>query len=140
MGITTIGSGFHSVNYVVRDAKRAAERFSSLVPGTAFAAGTVRMNPIDRGGLAVELDAAIAHLGPRGEYEVRMLHPLGRDPMFHRALAARGPGLHHVGFRVADLHCAAQRMARCAALAAELRDEAGGRHLFYTCDPIGGLI
>ena len=77
---------------------------------------------IDHVGVAVEdLDAAIAlheqafglalaHveavLLDVGESHVELLRPLQPDTAVGRFLATRGPGLHHVAYRVADIEAA----------------------------------
>lgn len=42
---------------------------------------------------------------------LEVLEPLGRDGFLHRFLAARGPGIHHVTFKVPDLRQACERAA-----------------------------
>jgi methylmalonyl-CoA/ethylmalonyl-CoA epimerase len=56
-----------------------------------------------------------------GESHVELLRPLSEDTPVGRFLAARGPGLHHVAYQVADVE-AALRAARDAGL--RLIDEA----------------
>ena len=58
-----------------------------------------------------------------GESHVELLAPLSEDTPVGRFLAARGPGLHHVAYQVADVD-AALRAAREAGLAADRRDAA----------------
>jgi catechol 2,3-dioxygenase-like lactoylglutathione lyase family enzyme len=145
MNETALGSCFYSVSYVVTDARCAAERFSSLVPGAVFSTTRTRMQPVDSPSLAgtaepIQLECTVAPVGPRGEYEIRLLQPLGRDPVFHRFLTTDGPGLHHVGFCVTDLEGAAHRLAGNSSLLIELRGEEGLRHLYYRCEATGGLF
>jgi len=52
----------------------------------------------DQGVEAVLLDAGPCH--------VELLAPLGDDTPVGRYLAGRGPGLHHVAYRVADVEAA----------------------------------
>src|SRR5207245_9265348 len=40
---------------------------------------------------------------------LEVLEPIGRDGFLHRFLAARGPGLHHVTFKVPSPHEACER-------------------------------
>jgi len=44
-----------------------------------------------------------AHWGFAGGGRLEILEPLGADGFLHRFLAARGPGIHHVTFRVPSL-------------------------------------
>jgi methylmalonyl-CoA/ethylmalonyl-CoA epimerase len=45
-----------------------------------------------------------------GENHVELLRPLADDTPVGRFLAARGPGLHHVAYTVADIDAALQRL------------------------------
>lgn len=44
-----------------------------------------------------------------GESHVELLRPLSDDSPVGKFLAARGPGLHHVAYRVADVNAALQQ-------------------------------
>jgi methylmalonyl-CoA/ethylmalonyl-CoA epimerase len=55
-----------------------------------------------------------------GDSHVELLAPLAPDTAVGRFLAARGPGLHHVAYRVADIEDA---LAQLAARDVELIDE-----------------
>jgi methylmalonyl-CoA/ethylmalonyl-CoA epimerase len=68
-----------------------------------------------------------------GESEVELLAPDGADGPIARFLANRGPGIHHVCYRVADLDAA---LAACRAAGYRLVDEtprsgAGGRRIAF---------
>ena len=56
----------------------------------------------DQGVEAVLLDV--------GESHVELLRPLSEQTPVGRFLAARGPGLHHVAYRVADIEAALTRL------------------------------
>jgi methylmalonyl-CoA/ethylmalonyl-CoA epimerase len=76
--------------------------------------------------------AAIASL-PFGESEVELLAPLRPDSPIARFLDRRGPGIHHICYRVADLDAA---LAACRAAGYRLVDEvprlgAGGRRIAF---------
>jgi methylmalonyl-CoA/ethylmalonyl-CoA epimerase len=76
--------------------------------------------------------AAIATL-PFGESEVELLAPLRPDSPIARFLDRRGPGIHHICYRVADLDAA---LAACRAAGYRLVDEvprlgAGGRRIAF---------
>jgi len=67
-----------------------------------------------------EVDGArIVHLH-FGESEVELLEPLTPDSPIGRFLATRGPGIHHVCYRVADLDAA---LAVCREQGYRLVDE-----------------
>ena len=68
-----------------------------------------------------------------GESEIELLAPLRDDSPIGRFLAKRGPGIHHVCFRVPDLDAALQA---CRAAGYRLIDEtprtgAGGRRIAF---------
>jgi catechol 2,3-dioxygenase-like lactoylglutathione lyase family enzyme len=52
-----------------------------------------------------------AQWGFAGGGRLEILEPLGDDGFLHRFLAGRGPGVHHVTFRVPDLAVACERAA-----------------------------
>ena len=76
--------------------------------------------------------AAIVAL-PFGESEVELLTPREPDSPIARFLARRGPGIHHLCYRVADLDAA---LAACRAAGYRLIDQqprqgAGGRRIAF---------
>ena len=56
---------------------------------------------------------------PFGESDVELLQPLGPDTPVGKFLAKRGPGIHHVCYRVPDLTAA---LAACVAAGYQLID------------------
>ena len=70
---------------------------------------------------------------PFGDAEVELLAPLTPDSPIARFLARRGPGIHHICYRVPDLDAA---LASCRAAGYRLVDEvprlgAGGRRIAF---------
>ena len=68
-----------------------------------------------------------------GESEVELLQPLTPEGPVAKFMAKRGPGIHHVCYRVADLD---QALARCRASGYRLIDErprvgAGGHRIAF---------
>jgi methylmalonyl-CoA/ethylmalonyl-CoA epimerase len=68
-----------------------------------------------------------------GDVDVELLEPLHRDSPVAKFLAKRGPGIHHICYRVPDLDAA---LARCRAAGYELIDQAprqgaGGRRIAF---------
>ncbi len=68
-----------------------------------------------------------------GDSEVELLQPLGPDTPVGKFLAKRGPGIHHVCYRVADLD---EALARCRASGYRLIDEqprlgVGGKRIAF---------
>jgi methylmalonyl-CoA/ethylmalonyl-CoA epimerase len=51
--------------------------------------------------------------GFAGGARLEILEPLGHDGFLHRFLAARGPGVHHVTFRVPSLREVCERAVAC---------------------------
>jgi methylmalonyl-CoA epimerase len=58
----------------------------------------------------VEAQGVEAVLLDVGESHVELLAPLAPDTAVGRFLASRGPGLHHVAYRVADIEAALARL------------------------------
>lgn len=89
----------------------------------------------DQGVEAALLDVGAGH--------VELLVPLGRDTPVGRFLARRGPGLHHVAYRTADIDAELERL-RGAGL--RLIDEAprigmrASRVAFVHPDATGGVL
>src|SRR5213594_3295162 len=70
---------------------------------------------------------------PLGDVQVELLEPRDPDGPVARFLAKRGPGIHHVCYRVADLDRA---LERCRAAGYRLIDElprrgSGGRRIAF---------
>jgi len=68
-----------------------------------------------------------------GEVDVELLEPREPDSPVAKFLARRGPGIHHICYRVSDLDAA---LARCRAAGYRLIDErprpgAGGRRVAF---------
>jgi methylmalonyl-CoA/ethylmalonyl-CoA epimerase len=68
-----------------------------------------------------------------GDVAVELLEPRDSDGPVARFLAKRGPGIHHLCYRVADLNAA---LARCRAAGYRLVDDtprrgAGGRRIAF---------
>lgn len=68
-----------------------------------------------------------------GESEVELLEPVSDTSPIARFLARRGPGIHHICYRVADLDAA---LARCREAGFQLVDEvprtgAAGRRIAF---------
>ncbi|MFM8944179.1 MAG: methylmalonyl-CoA epimerase [Actinomycetota bacterium] len=80
---------------------------------------------------------------PVGDSFVQLLRPLGPDTPVGRFLAERGPGLHHLAFRVDDVGAA---LARLRAEGAQLVDETpragsrGTRIAFVHPKAMGGVL
>jgi methylmalonyl-CoA/ethylmalonyl-CoA epimerase len=70
---------------------------------------------------------------PFGDSQVELLEPLTPDGPIARFLARRGPGIHHVCYRVSDLD---QALARCREAGYRLVDETprigyGGKRIAF---------
>ena len=68
-----------------------------------------------------EADGAIIVSLPFGESDVELLAPRAPDGPIARFLARRGPGIHHICYRVADLDAA---LAACRRAGYRLIDDA----------------
>ena len=78
-----------------------------------------------------------------GENHVELLRPLAADTPVGKFLATRGPGLHHVAYRVADIEAS---LARLRAGGVRLIDETprtglrGSRVAFLHPSACGGVL
>ena len=80
-----------------------------------------------------EADGATIVSLPFGDSEVELLTPLRTDSPIAKFLERRGPGIHHICYRVADLDAA---LASCRAAGYRLVDDiprtgAGGRRIAF---------
>ena len=104
--------------------------------GDVYAMQTVRRETVEAQGVEAALLAV-------GEGHVELLRPLADDTPVGRFLADRGPGLHHVAFRVPDAGAA---LARLRAAGLRLVDEApragigGSRVAFVHPSSTGGVL
>ena len=78
-----------------------------------------------------------------GECEVELLQPLDADTPVGRFIARRGPGIHHICYRVPDLDAALEacRLAGYQLIDQEPRRGAGGRRIaFIHPKSTGGIL
>ncbi len=78
-----------------------------------------------------------------GESEVELLQPLDADTPVGRFIARRGPGIHHICYRVPDLDAALEacRLAGYQLIDQEPRRGAGGRRIaFVHPKSTGGIL
>jgi methylmalonyl-CoA/ethylmalonyl-CoA epimerase len=80
-----------------------------------------------------EVDGATIVALPFGDSEVELLAPTGSDTPIGRFLARRGPGIHHICYRVPDLDAS---LEACRSAGYRLIDEvprkgAGGRRIAF---------
>jgi methylmalonyl-CoA epimerase len=86
------------------------------------------------------VDAALLDVG---DGHVELLQPLGADTAVGKFLARRGPGLHHIAYRVSDLE---QALSTLAAGGVRLIDERprtgirGSRVAFLHPTSTGGVL
>ena len=86
------------------------------------------------------VDAALLDLG---DSHIELLQPLGADTAVGKFLARRGPGLHHVAYRVADVE---KTLSQLAAAGLRLIDERpragirGSRVAFLHPASTGGVL
>jgi methylmalonyl-CoA epimerase len=131
-GAKTAGvSGLGHVAIATRDADALA---ALLVAALGATAGAEEL--LDGGALRVRF----VHLGP---VTIELLEPRSADHTVAKFLDARGPGLHHVSFEVADIAAA---LERCRASGVRLIDETpragahGSRVAFLHPKSLGGVL
>src|SRR2546428_6146741 len=101
----------------------------SIAGALAFYRDVLGLEP----GHAETVDGATIVALTLGDARVELLEPRAPDSPIAKFLAKRGPGIHHVCYRVADLDRA---LARCRAAGYRLIDEAprrgtGGRRIAF---------
>lgn len=78
-----------------------------------------------------------------GAAELELLEPVGDTGPLARFLATRGPGLHHIAFRVPDIGQALQRAAAAGCRPVEPAPRPGARHrrvAFLHPSTTGGIL
>jgi methylmalonyl-CoA/ethylmalonyl-CoA epimerase len=100
-----------------------------LAAAVAFYRDVLGLEP----GRPEQADGATIVSLPFGESEVELLQPLDPDTPVGRFLARRGPGIHHICYRVADLDAA---LDACRRAGYQLIDEvprqgAGGHRIAF---------
>src|SRR6267143_820316 len=104
----------------------------SITEALRFYRDVLGLSP-DRGGGPEAVDGAKIVSLHFGDVDVELLEPNDPASPVARFLAKRGPGIHHVCYRVPDLDAA---LARCRAAGYQLVDEkprrgAGGRRIAF---------
>ena len=89
----------HHVGVAVDDLEAAIGTYRELLGGEVEHRDTVE----DQG-----VEAAVVRVG---QSRVELLRPLGADTPVGRFLAKRGPGMHHIAYRVDDLRGELERLA-----------------------------
>jgi methylmalonyl-CoA epimerase len=119
------------VGIAVDDIDEALERYRDVLGMPLVHRETVAEQGVE----AVLLDVGDSH--------VELLQPLGPDTAVGKFLAKRGPGLHHVAYRVVDID---QALSALAAAGMRLIDERprtgirGSRVAFLHPSSTGGVL
>jgi len=113
----------------------------SIDSALALYRDALRMELVHRETVAAQgVDAALLEVG---DGHVELLEPLGPDTGVGKFLHRRGPGLHHIAYRVASVE---ESLAACAAAGLRLIDEApragirGSRVAFLHPASTGGVL
>jgi methylmalonyl-CoA epimerase len=109
--------GIHHVGIAVEDVDAAVALYREL-----FGAELEQRERLEDQGV----EAASLRVG---DSHVELLRPLGEETPVGKFLASRGPGMHHVAFRVDDV---AAELRRLAGDGVELIDETPRRGAFGT--------
>ncbi len=84
----------------------------------------------------------LVFLGAR-DGRIELIQPLSDDSPVARFLQRRGPGLHHLAYRVPDLHDAVSRLARSGIVAIDPEPRQGAHHrrvVFLDPKTTGGVL
>jgi methylmalonyl-CoA/ethylmalonyl-CoA epimerase len=93
----------HHIGHAVDDLQAAVDTYARL-----FGAQVEHREIVPEQGV----EAVLVRIG--GAY-VELLYPLGDDTPVGRFLASRGPGMHHVAYRVDDIRAALREAAHAGA-------------------------
>jgi methylmalonyl-CoA/ethylmalonyl-CoA epimerase len=121
----------HHIGHAVADLDAAVETYERLFGARCEHREIVPEQGVEAASMLVGAD------------RVELLAPLGDDTPVGRFLAKRGPGMHHVAYRVDDI---GQALAEAAADGAELIDETPRVGLFGLLvafihpDSVGGVL
>ena len=107
--------GVHHLGFAVADLDEAVSTYKRLFGATLEHRDAVSDHGVEAASVLV------------GESRIELLEPTGADTPVGRFLAKRGPGMHHVAFRVEDVSA---ELARLAEAGVQLIDEAPRRGLF----------
>ena len=99
-------------------------------------------------GMKVSSRETVAHEGvsvamlPAGEARVELLEALGEDTTIGKYLAKRGPGLHHVALKVADLGATVARLEAAGVRLLGVPKQGAGGHTYVFAHPAstGGVL
>lgn len=124
------GISIDHLGIAVRSIDGALPFYAALIEGAA---------PVRE---VVDAEAVTVAMLPVEGSRIELLEPLDDDSVIAKFIEKRGPGLHHVAFRVDDLNAAIERMkASGARILHEPRIGAGG-HLYVFVHPAstGGVL
>jgi methylmalonyl-CoA/ethylmalonyl-CoA epimerase len=108
-------AGVHHLGFAVADLDEAVSTYERLFGATLEHRDDVSDHGVEAASVLV------------GESRIELLEPTGADTPVGRFLAKRGPGMHHVAFRVDDVSI---ELARLAEAGVQLIDETPRRGLF----------
>ncbi|MBD0339182.1 MAG: methylmalonyl-CoA epimerase [Thermoleophilia bacterium] len=91
--------GIHHVGIAVADLDEAVETYRRLFGAELEGRGTIPGQRVEAASLVL------------GESRVELVAPLDGDSTVARFLARRGPGMHHVAYRVDDVQVALDSLA-----------------------------
>jgi methylmalonyl-CoA/ethylmalonyl-CoA epimerase len=93
------GREIHHVGVAVDDLDAALRTYRDVLGAELEHRATVEEQGVEAAAVRV------------GESRIELLRPLGDDTPVGRFLAKRGPGMHHIAYRVDDLRAELERLA-----------------------------
>jgi methylmalonyl-CoA epimerase len=116
----------------------AVTSIDEALPFYLALAGRNKANPRE----VIAHEQLTAVMVPMEGSRIELLEPLNADSVIGRFLAKRGPGLHHVAFRVADLSAAVERLRATGAKSLNEPKIGAGGHLYVFIHPAstGGVL
>jgi LAO/AO transport system kinase len=112
----------------------------SIDEALRFYAGELRMPLAARE--TVEHEKVHVAMLPAGESRIELLEPSDPESTIARFIEKRGPGLHHVAMKVADLNATVARLERAGVRILDVPKRGAGGHLYVFVHPAstGGVL
>jgi methylmalonyl-CoA epimerase len=85
----------------------------------------------------VEQEKVRVAMLPAGDSRIELLEPLNSDSTIAKFLEKRGPGLHHVALRVADLAAVVVRLEKAGVRLLGAPRQGAGGHTYVFVHPAG---
>ena len=133
-------SPIYQLGYVVADVEKAAKHYESAFGIGPFAGPVVvSMKKAVFIGRTVNTKIKTA-FAKSGEVQIELIQPLDSDNPYTEFLARKGDGIHHLGFKVADMEQAKAEFAKKGMEPVFSGDMVVMKFAYYDTAEFGGLM